>query len=209
MGMPHWAAQPCQCINYVSCHDNHTLFDRIALSASQATREDRIRMNNLAAAFSILAQGTPFFQAGEEMLRTKPDGKGGYDENSYRSSDRVNALKWGDLDQEEYRTNVEYYRGLLALRRTYPVLRLTNREAVLAAVIPVPMEEPKAAAYLLEDNLFIAFNASDRELEISLPAGVWNVHVYGNHAGTATISTTENVAKVAPISATVLTRSEM
>ena len=26
MGMPDWAAQPCQCINYVSCHDNHTLY---------------------------------------------------------------------------------------------------------------------------------------------------------------------------------------
>lgn len=31
MGMPSWAAQPDQCVNYASCHDNTTLFDRIAL----------------------------------------------------------------------------------------------------------------------------------------------------------------------------------
>ena len=66
MGMPAWAANPYQCINYVSCHDNHTLFDRIALTAPKASMEDRIRMNRLAAAFSILSQGVPFFHAGEE-----------------------------------------------------------------------------------------------------------------------------------------------
>lgn len=209
MGMPQWAAQPSQSINYVSCHDNHTLFDRIALAAPKATREDRIRMNNLAAAFSILAQGTPFFQAGEEMLRTKPDGKGGYDENSYRSSDCVNALKWDDLSKEEYRINVDYYRGLLALRKANPVLRLTTREEVLYAVVPLHTEEPKVAAYLLAGNVFIAFNASNREVEIPLPAGVWNVHAYENRAGTAVLCTTENIAKVAPISATVLTRNEI
>ena len=60
-------------------------------------------LNNLAAAFTMLSQGVPFLQAGEEMLRTKPGKKGGFDENSYRSSDKVNALKWATLDQPEYR----------------------------------------------------------------------------------------------------------
>jgi len=207
LGMPQWAAQPSQCINYVSCHDNHTLFDRIALAAPEATLEDRIRMSNLAAAFSILAQGTPFFQAGEEMLRTKPDGNGGYDENSYRSPDWVNALKWGDLDQEAYRSNVAYYRGLLAFRKAHPVLRLTSREEVLAAVEPLYTEASETAAYLLGGNIFIAFNAANREWELPLPAGVWNLHVYGNRAGTTVLSTMEGSAKVAPISAVVLTRT--
>ena len=164
-------------------------------------------MSNLAAAFSILAQGTPFFQAGEEMLRTKPDGNGGYDENSYRSPDWVNALKWGDLDQEAYRSNVAYYRGLLAFRKAHPVLRLTSREEVLAAVIPLQTEKDGIAAYLLGGNIFIAFSATNREVELPLPVGVWNVHIYGNHAGTAVLSSTESVAKAAPISATVLTRT--
>ena len=143
------------------------------------------------------------------MLRTKPDGNGGYDENSYRSPDWVNALKWGDLNQEAYRTNVAYYRGLLAFRKAHPVLRLTGREEVLAAVVPLQTEETGTAAYLLGGNVFIAFNATNREVELPLPVGIWNVHVYGNRAGTAVLSTTENIAKVAPISVTVLTKNEI
>ena len=206
MGMPEWAAQPSQCINYVSSHDNHTLFDRVALTAPEADRATRIRMNNLAAAFSILSQGTPFFQAGEEMLRTKPDGKGGYDDNSYRADDSVNALKWADLSDPEYQKNAAYYKGLLAFRKAHPVLRLTTREAVRAAVTPLPVSESGAAAYLLEDSILVAFNASDRVLELSLPEGSWKVCVHGDQAGTDALFCAEGSVQVPPVSAAVLTK---
>ncbi len=206
MGMPDWAAQPCQCINYVSCHDNHTLFDRIALAAPEATREDRIRMNNLAAAFSILSQGTPFFQAGEEMLRTKPDGNGGFDDNSYRAPDQVNALKWDNLSKEEYQRNVEYYRGLLAFRKAHPALRLQTRKAVLAAVKPMPTETSQTAAYLVDENIFVIFNASAMEVTVSLPEGLWNLNICDCTAGTDVLFQAENTICVAPVSAAVLTR---
>ena len=206
MGMPDWAAQPCQCINYVSCHDNHTLFDRIAMTAPEASRAVRIRMNNLAAAFSILSQGTPFFQAGEEMLRTKPDGCGGFDDNSYRAPDRVNALKWEDLSKPEYQANVEYYKGLLAFRKAQPALRLQSREEVLAAVKPVSLEEPQAAAYLIDNSIFVIFNASEKELTVSLPDGCWEIHIRDDKAGTGALAQAEGGVHVAPISAAVLTR---
>ncbi len=206
MGMPGWASNPCQCINYVSCHDNHTLFDRIALTAPEAGLEDRIRMNHLAAAFSILAQGTPFFQAGEEMLRTKPDDHGGFDDNSYRASDYVNAIKWSDLNIPEYQASVAYYKGLIAFRKSHPVLRLTSRSKILEAVIPLPVSEPNAAAYLLSGTIFIAFNGSARELELSLPTGSWNVLIYGSRAGTESLFRVENNIRIPPISTAVLTR---
>lgn len=206
MGMPDWAAQPTQCINYVSCHDNHTLFDRIALTAPEASREDHIRMNRLAAAFSILSQGTPFLQAGEELLRTKPDGNSGFDDNSYRADDQVNALKWSDLEKPEYRKNVEYYKGLLAFRKAHPILRLTTREAVREAISPQPVTDPQAAAYLIGGNMLIAFSASAKELELTLPEGTWNVQVYGDRAGTEALFCAESSIKIPPISATVLTR---
>ena len=206
LGMPEWAAEPYQCVNYVSCHDNHTLFDRIALTAPEASREDRIRMNNLAAAFSILSQGTPFFQAGEEMLRTKPDGEGGFDDNSYRASDLVNALKWEDLSKPEYQANVEYYKGLLAFRKAHPALRIQTRQEVLAAVKPVAVEDPLAAAYLIDDQIFVIFNASSREVTVSLPEGSWNLNISGSSAGTDSLAQAEGQIQAAPISATVLTR---
>ena len=206
MGMPDWAAEPCQCVNYVSCHDNHTLFDRIALTAPEASREDRIRMNNLAAAFSVLSQGTPFFQAGEEMLRTKPDGRGGFDDNSYRASDLVNTLKWEDLSKQEYQRNVAYYQGLLAFRKAHPALRLQTRLEVLAAVKPVAVDDPRTAAYLIDGNIFVVFNASAREVAVSLPEGTWNLNICDYTTGTETLSQVTGCIQSAPIAATVLTR---
>ncbi|MBQ3192943.1 MAG: type I pullulanase [Oscillospiraceae bacterium] len=209
MGMPEWAAQPCQCVNYVSCHDNHTLFDRIALTAPDASRELRIRMNNLAAAFSILSQGIPFFQAGEEMLRTKPDGKGGFDDNSYRSGDAVNALKWEDLSKEEYRQTADYYRGLLAFRAAHPSLRLQYRDQVLAAVSPIAQEHPLSAAYHIRsgnEELFVIFNASQTAFTAALPEGCWEVSITRNLSGTAPLALAEGTVQAPPVCATVLVR---
>jgi len=208
MGMPEWAAQPYQCVNYVSCHDNHTLFDRIALTAPDASREDRIRMNRLAAAFSILSQGTPFFQAGEELLRTKPDGKGGFDENSYRSPDWVNAIKWADLEKEEYRTNLNYYKGLLTFRAHHSALRLMFRDQVRTVVECVSVSSPYAAVYRVTDkaeDIFLIFNAASEALEVKLPEGKWTVHIFDSKAGVPALDTVTGTAPAAPISATVLT----
>ena len=72
-----WCTTPAQSINYASCHDNMTLLDRITRSTPGVSEEDRIRMNNLSAAIYMTAQGIPFLQAGEEMLRTKIDASGG------------------------------------------------------------------------------------------------------------------------------------
>ena len=206
MGMPDWAAQPYQCINYVSCHDNHTLFDRIAMTAPEASREDRIRMNNLAAAFSILSQGTPFFQAGEEMLRTKPDRKGGYDDNSYRAPDRINALKWENLNETEYQRNVAYYQGLLAFRKAHPALRLQTREDVLATVKPVAVSNPQSAAYLIDGNIFVIFNASAEAFHVSLPEGNWNLNICETIAGNEPLAQFSHNVVATPLCATVLTR---
>ena len=87
-----WCTTPAQSINYASCHDNMTLLDRISRSTPGVSEEDRIRMNNLSAVIYMTAQGIPFLQAGEEMLRTKIDASGGFVENSYNSPLDDNVL---------------------------------------------------------------------------------------------------------------------
>ena len=209
MGMPEWAAQPSQCVNYVSCHDNHSLFDRIALTAPEASRADRIKMNNLAAAFSILAQGVPFMQAGEEMLRTKPDGAGSYDDNSYRAPDAVNAIKWSDLVKPEYAANVEYYKGLIAFRKAHAGLRCMTREQVLAAVTPLATDAPQTAAYLVKEagcEMVLLFNAGTESAVLTLDEGTWDVNILGSKAGTAVLDTVTGTLTAEPISVTVATR---
>ena len=167
-------------------------------------------MNRLAAAFSIRAQGVPFFHAGEELLRTKPDGKGGFDENSYRAPDEVNAIKWFDLAKDDHRITMEYYRGLIDLRKTYSCLRLCKREDVCNAVHPVPVDAPLGAAYHIaaeDQELFVIFNAACEVLTLQLPEGNWNVLVCDDKAGTQVLKQVSGTATALPISATVLTRA--
>ena len=211
LGAPGWAAAPYQSINYVSCHDNNTLFDRIALTLPEAGFEELIRRNNLAAAYSILAQGVPFFQAGEEMLRTKPSKKDRFDHNSYRSPDRVNSLKWEDLDKEIYQKNVAYYKGLLAFRKAHPSLRLTSKEEVARKVHPIRYPNPHVTAFHIEEDnqeLFLIFNADNRTVHAPLPAGQWQITIREDVAGNAELALAEDNVQVPAFSAMALVQKK-
>ncbi len=211
MGVPMWAANPSQCVNYVSCHDNNTLFDRIALAAPEAPLNVLIRMNQLAAAFSMLSQGIPFFQAGEEMLRTKPGRRGGYDHNSYRASDKINSIKWEDLDHEHYQKTVEYYQGLIRFRKAHPALRCATRDQVWDTVHPVRIGNDHTVAFRIDEGqqeLFAVFNADTHDVILHLPEGKWNIHIQDGNAGTEVLQTVEHQVTVSPISAMVLSRKK-
>eukprot|EP00831_Metopus_contortus_P003252 TRINITY_DN1120_c0_g1_i1.p1 TRINITY_DN1120_c0_g1~~TRINITY_DN1120_c0_g1_i1.p1 ORF type:complete len:576 (-),score=83.60 TRINITY_DN1120_c0_g1_i1:44-1771(-) len=80
-----WANEPYQCINYISAHDNYTLWDKFAVANQDSTLKQRISMNKLAAAIILTSQGMPFFQAGEEFLRTKKNDDGTFNHDSYNS----------------------------------------------------------------------------------------------------------------------------
>ena len=211
MGVPMWAASPDQCVNYASCHDNNTLFDRITLAVPNASLSDRIKMNKLAAAFCMLSQGVPFFQAGEEMLRTKPAKGGKFDNNSYRSPDKVNCIKWNDLNKEAYRKTCEYYKGLIAFRKAHPALRMTTRDEIWLNIHPQPSENPHKLAFVIdgeEERIFVAFNADTHGISVALPEGKWEVCIRDDTAGTEVLGTVGGSVAVSPLSALVLVQKK-
>jgi pullulanase len=85
-----YARDPIDVINYVSAHDNQTLFDNNQYKLPFGTGiSDRVRVNNLGLALVGLAQGIPFFHAGDDLLRSKS-----FDRNSFNSGDWFNRLDW-------------------------------------------------------------------------------------------------------------------
>jgi pullulanase-type alpha-1,6-glucosidase len=85
-----YTLDPPDVINYVSAHDNQTLFDIDQYKIPMATTmADRVRINNLGMALIGLAQGIPFFHAGDDILRSKS-----FDKNSFNSGDWFNKLDW-------------------------------------------------------------------------------------------------------------------
>ena len=214
---PTWCTTPSQSVNYASCHDNMTLMDRIARSTPSESRENRIRMNNLAAAIYMTSEGIPFLQAGEEMLRTKVKSDGGFDENSYASSDAVNSLKWDTLSEDEYQNVYNYYKGLIAFRKAHGALRLATAEEVNANVTAVDGLDANVTAFHINggvngetsNGIFAVFNPNKEETVVTLPEGNWNVYINGEKAGTEVLETiTEGKVTVAPISAMVLVQDE-
>jgi pullulanase len=215
LGNVSWCSSPSQTINYASCHDNLTLYDRLQVSRSDASEEDLIKMNNLAASIYMLSEGVPFLQAGEEMLRSKPNGDGTYDSNSYASGDEINSIKWSTLDDEQYMNVFEYYKGLIAFRKAHGALRLSDAADVAEHVQSVEGLDANVVAFDITggindetaDEIYVIYNANEEETTVSLPDGDWNVYINGEKAGTEILETVkEGSVTVSPISAMVLVR---
>ena len=215
MAQEGWCKNPSQIVNYASCHDNMTLIDRIEASRPDASREDLVKMSNLAAAIYLTAEGIPFMQAGEEILRTKVKEDGSFDSNSYASSDAVNSIKWSDLDKEEYSKNLEYYKGLMEFRKAHPALRLMTQEEVKEHVTHLEGSYENVLAFKVtggvndepSEEILLFFNAGNAEAKVNLPEGKWSVCVENGSAGTTEIRQAQGgELTVAPISATILVK---
>lgn len=201
-----WAAQPHQTINYVSCHDNHTLFDKLNISRPDASPDDIIRMHKLAETLVLTSQGVPFIHAGMEFLRTK-NGV----ENSYNSPDTINQIDW--TRKAAYLSVFEYYRDLIALRKRHPAFRMPTTEMIQAHL--VFMESPEqVVAYQLKDHanddswqdILLFFNGGETAVDMPLPNGRWTMVSNGEKIDESGLSTVENRLNLPAYSSFILTR---
>ncbi|MBQ7064013.1 MAG: type I pullulanase [Firmicutes bacterium] len=120
------AIDPNQVLNYVSCHDNYTLYDQLV----QTMNEDRLEAAYTQAdAIIFLAEGIPFIQEGEEFMRSKLDpDTGKYEGNSYNVGDYINQM---DYSLKVDHLNVfEKTRELIAFRKACPEFRLATRQEI-------------------------------------------------------------------------------
>ena len=211
-----WCSNPSQIVQYVSCHDNYTLYDKLTISTPWASADDRVRMNNLAAAIYLTAQGVPLMQAGEEMLRSKRRPDGSFEHNSYASPDAVNSLKWYTLADTIVAKTFAYYKGLIAFRKAHPSLHMETAKDVSTNVSPrIGLGANVLAFYINPTNgetaeeIFVAFNPNAEAAVIDLKKGNWNVYVDAERAGTTPLYHAEGgKVTVAPISAVVLVRED-
>jgi pullulanase len=201
-----WSQGPHQTVNYVAAHDNHTLWDKLAHTNPEASEAERIRMVKLAQGAVFLSQGFPFLHAGEEFLRSK---KGV--ENSYNSPDDINGLDWHA--KARHHEVYQYVRGLIALRRAHPALRLRSAEQVCTHVSFPELLEPGMVSWVISDHgggddvqrLQVILNSSTKTREVHLAKADWHILADDLAAGTAVLGRPMNrIVAVAPISLMVL-----
>jgi pullulanase len=181
-----WAINPTQSINYVTAHDNNTLYDKLVLSTYE-TEDKLIRMQRQANAIILTSQGIPFLHGGVEILRTKPCVPGGdtcdsanrFDHNSYKSPDETNQIDW-NLKVDNIET-FNYYKSLIALRKMKDVFRQPTQELVADHLLIIPDTISGFVSYLLYDEtdnyktIYVLHNNGSATRDIKLHKGNWNV----------------------------------
>ena len=177
-----WHTSPNKSINYVSAHDNNTLYDKLRLSTDYKQLEFIPQMQKQANAIVLTAQGIPFIHAGAEFLRSKPLGGGQYDENSYESPDTVNQLRW-DLKAQTKNLDVyEYYKGLIALRKNHPAFRMNTAEDVINHLEFLYPNEDNIIAYQISGHInndvwdkILVIHNNGLLKSLKLPSGEWHM----------------------------------
>lgn len=188
-----WRVSNGMVINYMSAHDNLALWDQLTLTMGGSTSA-KAKANRLGAAILFISKGTPFVQAGEEMLRTKPyyDKQGNlvpgeYDENSYSSCDETNNLKWSTLKpgSEEYKMT-QYYAGLVAMRKAYPIFSdvATNIQSENIGNCGLAIQYK-----LNNQEAIVLINASSSSVSYNMKSGGWKLVATVDNAGASTIAT--------------------
>lgn len=204
-----YATSPEMVVNYVSCHDDLMLTDKLRKSMPDATDEERKAVARLAQTIVFTSQGTPFMFAGEEIFRDK---KGVH--NSFCSPDSINAIDWS-LKTKNH-DQFEYYKGLIALRKAHPAFRMTSAEEIAKHLVFDKIDSdktPNLISYTLKDNangdtwkdIKVIFNGSDEERVVKLPKGEWHAAIKDGQIDTeAGIGIFKGNVTIAPRSAMIL-----
>ena len=117
LGKRYWSENADQLINYVSCHDDFTLYDKFKTASKDASDDILMKQCMLAAGICFISKGIPLFLNGEEFGRSKVNEDGTLNSNSYKSSDYVNAIDWNVLKDNKKQEMIQYYKELIAFKK--------------------------------------------------------------------------------------------
>jgi len=174
-GLTSFGLSPNHIISYVSCHDNHTLWDKLTITTNDEA--ERIKQNKLAAAIYMSCQGRVFIYSGEEYLRTKNG-----EHNTFNMPIGLNKMDW-ELT-EKNKDMVSFYKELIGLRKEMTglcdksyaakdnITTFVKEEGLLG--VKVVNKETSLVKPTYKEALII-FNANKEEKTVTLPEGKYKL----------------------------------
>lgn len=174
-----YAKSPEMIVNYVSCHDDLCLTDKLRKSMAGEPEENLLAADKLAQTIVFTSQGTPFMFAGEEVFRDK---KGVH--NSFNRPDSINAIDWSN--KARYRDLFDYYQGLIALRKAHPAFRMTSAQDIAKNLRFDKIDSqktPNLISYSLLNNangdswkeIKVVFNGASKAQTVDIKKGEWKI----------------------------------
>jgi pullulanase len=201
-----WANQPGQCINYASCHDNLTLFDKIQYSCPEASKHFTELMARLAIGIILTSQGVPFLLGGEEMLRSK-----GGNPDSYAAPDELNRIDWPLKTRNK--GMVDFTKKCIELRQQHPAFRMPDADMIRSKLRFFGKYIPGVIAYELCDHangdlwrrILVMLNGNNYSVEYEIPMENWLIVAQdGGIYPQGTGYTLTSLVKLHPISMMIL-----
>lgn len=147
-----FANTPNIVLNYAACHDGHTLWDKVNLVIEgDITR--KFEAYRQAILMQQLLQGRSLFLEGTELLYTKPHDTSGrgedrnhtskfvedifkvgtkeFNENSYKTTDYTNGLRWENADKFEIKEHIrDFFAAVNKYRLTTKFFNMSTLEEV-------------------------------------------------------------------------------
>ena len=148
------------------------------------------KISKLGTGMLLVSQGIPFIHAGQEYLRSKD-----FNHNSYNATDAINSLKYSN--RLTYASNVDYLKGLVALRKAHKAFRMTTAQNILDRLEFLDGTfgqigykiNGKAAGDSWSSIVVLANSNPKAKATFNVPKGVYKVVVEGDKAGTRTLRT--------------------
>jgi len=215
-------------VNYLESHDGYTLGDFIRIATGRVKPDEvikdvdenakltplEIKLNKLAALFLFTSQGITMISEGQEFGRSKvivseegvkdPE-TGRLGHNSYNKDNETNYI---NHEYEKLNSGlVDYYKGLIELRKTFPAFRRADFNDV--HFFDTNSNEFTLAFQVSykDENFIVLFNANpDKVEEFTLPEGEWDILVNEDKAGVNSLGTISNIITLEPTTGIVLNR---
>ncbi len=176
-----YAAHPHQVVTYSECHDNHILWDKLAVSAPEATESERKEMQKLALSIVLTSQGISFLHAGSEFLRSK---KGV--ENSFESPDSINAIDWSLKTKNN--DVFEYVKTLIKMRKEHPAFRMKTGADIATGISFYKSLPDNLIVYTIDGakagdswkKILVCLNGSNTVQTVSGGSLNWNTFIRDN-----------------------------
>ncbi len=222
--------KPGHAVNYLGSHDDHCLGDFVRIGCGEVGLDEvvtdadknarltplQMKIHKLGALILFTSQGAVMFEEGNEFGRSKliaktdaPDPHvGRLDHNSYNKDNETNYLNYQHAEWN--RELVEYYKGLIALRKKYAAFRHSEKKHIefFASPNPFALSYRLAPKDAQETEILVLLNAHRSEAAVfDLPPGRWQVLVNEAQAGVVPLGMpVEKKVTLSPTSGMVLVK---
>ncbi len=185
-----------QSINYIDCHDNMLLVDKLNFSNPTDSIEIKNKIILLSLAAIAFSLGIPFFHSGMEFNRSKKNV-----DNSYNKDDTINGIDWTLVDK--YPQNIKAFKDFLNIRKEFPCFHLFDKKTILNCVDGLIVDDKiMSLTYAYNGNvLVLIFNPNNYKTNIDLDD---EYHLYANEYGKVNSDLTFSKITIKPFSFNLL-----